>query len=137
MCGASGGFYALVGADISNVALNWNAMRHPYLYAISVAVPVGRNIFTALQQIAEGLPTNAPHAAHAGGFIGGILLGFIFLRILVEENGESRLRKVAVVAYTAFTLSCILVILVRPLIYQRLRLANGTEANGTCSVDSA
>ncbi|KAH7706423.1 rhomboid family protein [Aphelenchoides avenae] len=57
LAGASGGVYALIGAHIANVALNWDEMRHPYRHAILVAAFVGWDAFGALREATGPLPS--------------------------------------------------------------------------------
>lgn len=56
--GSSGGVYALIAAHISNVALNWDEMKHPYVNTIVVTAYIGWDIFTALALASANIATN-------------------------------------------------------------------------------
>ncbi|KAH7706421.1 rhomboid family protein [Aphelenchoides avenae] len=58
LAGASGGVYALIGAHIANVSLNWDEMRHPYRHAILVAAFVGWDTFGAFREATGPLPSS-------------------------------------------------------------------------------
>eukprot|EP00397_Hematodinium_sp_SG-2012_P019007 GEMP01019511.1.p1 GENE.GEMP01019511.1~~GEMP01019511.1.p1 ORF type:complete len:501 (+),score=85.47 GEMP01019511.1:193-1695(+) len=93
--GASGAAYAIAGAHIANVVINWNTMKWKSLGA--------RLLFTICWAVWEIIDSNGifdaevatstkSHAAHTGGCICGILLGVWFTDNLVLGKYDKYLK---------------------------------------------
>jgi len=87
--GASAGLYALGGAHVANVLINWNTMGIT-LY-VRIAFIAAWIAFESLQQagILNSDPTRIiSHVCHFGGFGSGLLLGMWFTDNLVLEKWD-------------------------------------------------
>ncbi|KAH7720189.1 rhomboid family protein [Aphelenchoides avenae] len=108
--GASGGVFALIAAHVANVALNWKEMHHPYMHLFFAFAYIAYNAITT--GLGGGGATTSL-SGHAGGFIGGILLGLIFLRNVVQEKWEVQVQRTALILYVVFVSFCMVAITVR------------------------
>ncbi|KAG6557689.1 hypothetical protein Mapa_000454 [Marchantia paleacea] len=70
--GASGALFGLLGASISDLVTNWTIYAHKCMALWSLIIIVAVNL-------AFGLMPHVDNFAHIGGFLGGLLLGFVFL----------------------------------------------------------
>lgn len=70
--GASGGIFGLMGALLAFAIIERNKINREY--TIGLLKTIGINLVIGL------LVINIDNAAHIGGFLGGIILGFIFYK---------------------------------------------------------
>ncbi|KAA3681718.1 rhomboid-related protein 1/2/3 [Paragonimus westermani] len=121
LAGASGGCYALIGAHLASIIMNWKAMQDKWLDnpVNFLSSGVVRLILIILLGGGDtGLAIYArfknPHAsrvgfsAHLGGFVAGVLLGIPILRNLEVEKWEKVCFWVCIVLYTCFVAAAIL-----------------------------
>ncbi|KAL2622148.1 hypothetical protein R1flu_002353 [Riccia fluitans] len=108
--GASGALFGLLGASISDLIINWSIYANKCLALWSLVLIVAINL-------AFGLMPHVDNFAHIGGFVGGLLLGFVFLMKpqygwmnLRDPRGEQPVRKYSTVQYVLFIVSLALVL---------------------------
>nr|CAH8827718.1 unnamed protein product [Trichobilharzia regenti] len=122
LAGASGGCYALIGAHLATVIMNWNLMQEGWLKdpLNFVSSGVVRLILIILLGGGDtGLAiyarftnpnqqTRVGFSAHLGGFVAGLLLGIVVLRNLKIEKWEKVCFWISIVVYMCFTIGAIL-----------------------------
>ena len=87
LVGASGGVYCLMGVHMGNLALNWRRMHRGLLnnwrrlgiYAFLLGIDFA-------QYFGSGGGETTSHAAHAGGYLAGFCVPFIFFTDVDSEN---------------------------------------------------
>ncbi|KAH7693652.1 rhomboid family protein, partial [Aphelenchoides avenae] len=102
--GASGGVFAICAAHFANVTLNWNEMNHPIVHVALVMCFVAYTLFGIYRM---GNTTSTSYSAHMGGFVAGILLGTLFLRNVVKEKWEAKVKKTALILYIVLVVFCV------------------------------
>ena len=74
--GASGGVYALVGAHVANVVMNYKEMRFGIVRSLIFGVLIVADVALALyKRYGTDEDTKVGYMAHLGGFFGGLFLG--------------------------------------------------------------
>ncbi|KAH8058874.1 hypothetical protein JL721_9444 [Aureococcus anophagefferens] len=87
LVGASGGVYCFMGVHMGNLALNWRRMHRGLLnnwrrlgiYAFLLGIDFA-------QYFGSGGGETTSHAAHAGGYLAGFCVPFIFFTDVDSEN---------------------------------------------------
>lgn len=78
--GASGGVFCILGLHVANLILNWDelnrALWNRWILFSMLVILLGIEAYVTYTSSSS----NVSYAAHAGGFLGGIILGIIFLR---------------------------------------------------------
>ncbi|CAH8446135.1 unnamed protein product [Schistosoma rodhaini] len=122
VCGASGGCYALIGAHLATVIMNWDIMQEGWLkdplsfissgVVRSVIIIVLGGSDTALAIYDRFSNPNEKirvgFSAHFGGFIAGLLLGVVILRNLKVEKWEKYFACNCVLIFLLFAVATIL-----------------------------
>ncbi|CAH8445481.1 unnamed protein product [Schistosoma haematobium] len=122
MCGASGGCYALIGAHLATVIMNWDIMQEGWLnnplnfissgVVRSILIIVLGGSDTALAIYDRFSNPNGKirvgFSAHFGGFIAGLLLGVVILRNLKVEKWEKYFVCNCVLIFLLFVVATIL-----------------------------
>lgn len=103
LLGASGGVYALFGAHVANVVLNFENMQFPtkllpgkkfhcgIVRTVVLGILVVADFGWALyQRYGTDIESNVGFMAHVGGFLGGLFLGNIFLKNLTVREWEKK-----------------------------------------------
>ncbi|CAI2723327.1 unnamed protein product [Schistosoma spindalis] len=122
LAGASGGCYALIGAHLATVIMNWDIMQEGWLKDplnfISSGVvrliliillgggDTGLAIYARLKN--PDKRTRVGFSAHFGGFIAGLLLGVVILRNLKVEKWEKVFFWICILFYVLFSIAAIL-----------------------------
>ncbi|CAH8490188.1 unnamed protein product [Heterobilharzia americana] len=122
LAGASGGCYALIGAHLATVMMNWSLMQEGWLedplnFLSSGVVRLiliillgggdtGLAIYARFRDPSQA--TRVGFSAHFGGFIAGLLLGIVILRNLKVEKWEKVCFWVSIVVYMCFVIAAIL-----------------------------
>jgi len=95
MLGASPGTYALVGAEMSNVALNWSVM--PYAKVRVIAVSLLVIIESVVMFVDEETRDRTAYVSHIGGAVFGSLYGFGCLRVIPQDFRTRTMQKMSMV----------------------------------------
>ncbi|KAK4472747.1 hypothetical protein MN116_003971 [Schistosoma mekongi] len=122
LAGASGGCYALIGAHLATVIMNWDLMQEGWLKDplnfISSGVvrliliillgggDTGLAIYARLKNVDE--KTRVGFTAHLGGFLAGLLLGVAILRNLKVEKWEKVFFWICIIIFMLFASLAIL-----------------------------
>jgi membrane associated rhomboid family serine protease len=90
LIGCSGGCYALLGAFLANIVLNWENMPYRWERAGIIGTFVGTEIvqYTAVQAGLMDMKVRASTGAHYGGALTGFLSGMVLLKNLRYKWGE-------------------------------------------------
>jgi len=83
--GASGALFGFMGVLLADLFQNWSLLQSPWKNLLSL-------IFTILISFAIGLLPGIDNFCHLGGFVMGILTGFIFLPNLSAGKCHARWR---------------------------------------------
>jgi len=116
--GASGALFGFLGVLLSDLIQNWNLLQSPLKNLISLLV-------TILISLAIGLLPGIDNFCHVGGFIMGILTGFIFLPNLSYGKCQARWRTCVVCTFIPLVAVIFVVCLVAFYI--------GVDANQWCT----
>ncbi|CAH8477346.1 unnamed protein product [Schistosoma bovis] len=122
MCGASGGCYALIGAHLATVIMNWDLMQEGWLNnplnfissgvvrLILIIVLGGSDTALAIYDRFSNPngKIRVGFSAHFGGFIAGLLLGVVILRNLKVEKWEKYFACNCVLIFLLFVVATIL-----------------------------
>ncbi|KAH8854197.1 Rhomboid-related protein 1 [Schistosoma japonicum] len=122
LAGASGGCYALIGAHLASVILNWDLMQKGWLKDPLKFISSGVVRLTIIMILAgsdTGLAiyarfTNSEElskigfTAHFGGLITGLLSGVVILRNFKVEKWEKVLSWICIIIFILFTTAAIL-----------------------------
>ncbi|BFZ20276.1 hypothetical protein BsWGS_23315 [Bradybaena similaris] len=131
LVGASGGVYALLGAHLAAIVINWKEMNYKCLdpeemqdnaccgiCRVLLSAPVRLAIILILVVPDTGLAVyrrvTAPDenkigvTAHIGGFLAGVMLGIVILRNINRLTWERTLGWVTLALYLAFVAFCCL-----------------------------
>ncbi|XP_017840925.2 protein rhomboid isoform X1 [Drosophila busckii] len=114
LVGASGGVYALLGAQLANMLLNFGHLRHRLAQMLAIIIFVscdmGYALYSRQQQTAlVGLvPTASPpisvsYIAHMTGALAGLSVGLLLLRQLDGSLRPRLLRWLALGVWTTFS----------------------------------
>jgi len=90
--GASGALFGFLGVLLSDLIQNWNLLQSPVKNLISLIV-------TIVIALAIGLLPGVDNFCHIGGFIMGIITGFIFLPNLSYGKCQARWRTCVVCTF--------------------------------------
>jgi len=90
--GASGALFGFLGVLLSDLIQNWNLLQNPWRNLISLLI-------TILISLAIGLLPGVDNFCHIGGFIMGIITGFIFLPNLSYGKCQARWRTCVVCTF--------------------------------------
>uniref|UniRef100_A0A914E5Z6 EF-hand domain-containing protein n=1 Tax=Acrobeloides nanus TaxID=290746 RepID=A0A914E5Z6_9BILA len=103
--GASGAIFALVGAHVANVIINWSEMKFQWLrFAFSILILF--RIFIEFHRV--GSNDHIGHLDHFGGFVGGFLLGIVLLRNINIRKWELHAKLASLAIYIMIIAGCIL-----------------------------
>ena len=107
--GASGGVYALIGAHVANVLVNFKEMRFGIIRSLILGILIVADVSLALYK-RYGLEKKdqTGHMAHLGGFVGGLFLGIVCLKNLKVKSWEKVLWYVSLAALLILTLIAVL-----------------------------
>ncbi|KAL7061123.1 hypothetical protein AAHC03_09087 [Spirometra sp. Aus1] len=122
LAGASGGCYALIGAHVASIIINWQTMqagwlKNPVNFLSSGAVRLFLIILLAGGDTALAIysrfsnpdqATQIGFVAHLGGFIAGVLVGVPVLRNLEVERWEKVCFWICIFLYAAFMAAAVL-----------------------------
>lgn len=110
LCGASGGVYALIGAHVANVMVNFKEMRFGIIRSVILGLLIVLDVGLALyKRYGTDEESKVGYAAHLGGFIGGLFLGIVCLKNLKVRSWERVLWYVALVIILLLLLIAVLV----------------------------
>ena len=105
--GASGGFYALFGVHLGNVLLNFEEYKagvcNRWIRIIALLVFVCGDVLQYYEAREAGGRASTSYAAHAGGFLAGLVFSLIFLHEMVDHPMEHCIRRLAWVVAAAAT----------------------------------
>ncbi|KAG5446933.1 Rhomboid- protein 2 [Clonorchis sinensis] len=121
LAGASGGCYALIGAHLASIIMNWKAMQDKWLdnpinflssgvvRLFLILLLAGSDTGLAIYaRYKNPLGTRVGFSAHLGGFVAGILLGIPILRNLQVEKWEKVCFWICIVIFACFITAAIL-----------------------------
>ena len=108
--GASGGVYALIGAHVANVLMNFKEMRFGIVRSIILGVLIVADVSLALyKRYGTAEKSKVGYMAHLGGFIGGLFLGIVCLKNLKVRSWERVIWYIALVVILIMMLIAVLV----------------------------
>lgn len=90
--GASGSLFGFLGVLLADLIQNWSLLQAPAKNLVSLLI-------TILISLAIGLLPGVDNFAHVGGFVMGIVTGFIFLPNLSYGKCQARWRMCAVCTF--------------------------------------
>ncbi|KAH9500713.1 Rhomboid- protein 2, partial [Bulinus truncatus] len=131
LVGASGGVYALLGAHVAAIVINWKEMNYKCLdpdeMENNICCGIGRVLLSAPVRLAIILLLVIPDTsvaiyrrvtepdqfkvgvtAHLGGFLAGLMLGIVILKNVNTLTWEKNLGWVTLAIYLAFVAFCTL-----------------------------
>ena len=106
LVGASGGVYALIGAHLANVILNWREMNNLGFRLWLILVEVVRTGVAVYYSIYY--PTKVSHTGHMAGGVVGLLLGLVLLRSLSYKTWEKAIRWLSLLIFLGLFLGAII-----------------------------
>ena len=114
LVGASGGVYALIGAHLANVILNWREMNNLGFRLWLILVEVVRTGVAVYYSIYYPVyysiyyPTKVSHTGHMAGGVVGLLLGLVLLRSLSYKTWEKAIRWLSLLIFLGLFLGAII-----------------------------
>ncbi|CAL1534822.1 unnamed protein product [Lymnaea stagnalis] len=131
LVGASGGVYALLGAHVAAIVINWKEMNYkcmdpaelednvccgisrillsaPVRLAIILLLVVPDTGVAIYRRISEPEANKIGVTAHIGGFLAGLMLGIVILKNVNTLTWEKNLGWVTLAVYLAFVAFCCL-----------------------------
>ncbi|XP_013403003.1 rhomboid-related protein 2 [Lingula anatina] len=117
LAGASGGVYALIGAQVGAIIMNWEEMQHRWmegagfgavlramLSAVTRLIVIGvfviADVGIALwKRYGAGESSRVSYAAHIGGAVAGVLMGTVALKNLEKKPWELKVWWISLVIY--------------------------------------
>ncbi|CAL8106985.1 unnamed protein product [Calicophoron daubneyi] len=115
LAGASGGCYALIGAHLASIIMNWKAMQEGWLsnpvnflssgvvrLILIILLGGGDTGLAIYARIKNPAASRVGFSAHLGGFVAGVLIGIPILRNLEVERWEKVCFWVCIVLYGCF-----------------------------------
>lgn len=115
--GASGALFGFLGVLLSDLLQNWSLLQTPWRNLISLLI-------TIIISLAIGLLPGVDNFAHVGGFVMGILTGFVFLPNLSYGKCQARWRTCVVCTFIPVVVVLFLV--------SWIAFYAGVDANGWC-----
>uniref|UniRef100_A0A914DCF9 EF-hand domain-containing protein n=1 Tax=Acrobeloides nanus TaxID=290746 RepID=A0A914DCF9_9BILA len=110
--GASGAVFALVGAHVANVIINWSEMKFQWLRFAFTNLILLRVLQEVFKHFSYGLNDGVGHLDHIGGFIGGFLLGIVLLRNINIRKWEHHAKLASLAMFIMSIAGCILWIII-------------------------
>ncbi|KAA0191295.1 Rhomboid protein [Fasciolopsis buskii] len=121
LAGASGGCYALIGAHLATIIMNWKAMQEGWLsnpvnflssgvvrLILILLLGGGDTGFAIYARLTNPQATRVGFSAHLGGFGAGVLVGVPILRNLKVERWEKVCFWVCIVLVSCFAIAAVL-----------------------------
>ncbi|KAK3781434.1 hypothetical protein RRG08_019060 [Elysia crispata] len=131
LVGASGGVYAILGAHVAAIVINWREMNYrcldpqelednvccgfcrillsaPVRLAIILILVVPDTAIAVYRRITEPEEFKVGVSAHIGGFVAGIFMGVLILRNIKRHSWERTLGWTMLALYLAFVAFCAL-----------------------------
>ncbi|KAK3781447.1 hypothetical protein RRG08_019072 [Elysia crispata] len=129
LVGASGGVYAILGAHVAAIVINWREMNYrcldpqednvccgfcrfmlsaPVRLAIILFLVVSDTAAAVHRRIKEPQQFKVGVSAHIGGFVAGIFMGVLILRNIKRHSWERTLGWTMLALYLAFVAFCVL-----------------------------
>ncbi|XP_055898545.1 rhomboid-related protein 2-like isoform X2 [Biomphalaria glabrata] len=131
LVGASGGVYAILGAHVAAIVINWKEMNYkcldPNEMQDNVCFGIGRILLSApvrlaiilllvvpdlsvaiYRRVTEPAANKIGVTAHLGGFLAGVMLGIVILKNVNTLTWEKALGWVTLAIYLAFVAFCCL-----------------------------
>jgi len=110
LVGASGADYALIGAHIADMIINWSEMEFAWVKAVFFTILIGVDWGTALYaRYVQHQASQVSWAAHLAGLVVGITLGTDFLKNLQVKRYEVVLRYVGAAIFISGCISALFV----------------------------
>ncbi|KAH9500712.1 Rhomboid- protein 2 [Bulinus truncatus] len=131
LVGASGGVYAILGAFVASVVINWREMNYRWLdlgemdnnllcaacrflssapvrLAIILLLVVSDTSLAIYRRVNEPNQNKVGVSAHIGGFLAGLALGIVFLKNVNTLRWEKILGWVSLAVFLVFVVFCVL-----------------------------
>ncbi|VDD74339.1 unnamed protein product [Mesocestoides corti] len=109
LAGASGGCYALIGAHVATIIMNWKTMQAGWLKSPVNFLSTGADTgFAIYERFTNPNSAKIGFVAHLGGFVAGVLVGIPVLRNLEIERWEKVCFWVCIFLFAAFMAAAVL-----------------------------
>ncbi|CAI5454955.1 unnamed protein product [Caenorhabditis angaria] len=108
LCGASGGDYALIFAQVANLIVNWKEVPYRKVQALVIFVNVAADCGEDFKNVLMGKQINYDHGTHSHAAIYGLLYGFCFLYFKGETAKWRAARLTFIALYILVLIGCII-----------------------------